>query len=122
LKTDAVSPRSETPAGTALSSCAWESPGRRARRGSRFCSGVFSTCKVIQHQYYDTKAEDNRISIVPISPIAGSFSDRNGVCSPDYSAYTLELTFSKIADSRRTIDEFATIVTSSPRTAGASSA
>ncbi|HEY6242113.1 MAG TPA: penicillin-binding protein 2, partial [Burkholderiales bacterium] len=31
----------------------------------------FFYLQVVQHQYYDTKAEDNRISILPIPPNRG---------------------------------------------------
>jgi len=72
--------------------------------------GRFFYLQVIQHQYYDTKAEDNRISIVPNPPNRGLILDRNGVVlARNYSAYTLELTFSKIADLERTIDQLAAI-------------
>src|SRR5712691_125352 len=78
--------------------------------------GRFFYLQVIQHQYYDTKAEDNRISIVPIQPNRGLILDRNGVVlARNYSAYTLELTFSKISDLGGTIDEFATIVNIQPK-------
>src|SRR6266446_1676547 len=78
--------------------------------------GRFFYLQVIQHQYYDTKAEDNRISIVPIQPNRGLILDRNGVVlARNYSAYTLELTFSKIADLESTIDELAAIVDIQPR-------
>src|SRR5882724_8211404 len=78
--------------------------------------GRFFYLQVIQHQNYDTKAEDNRISIVPIQPNRGLIVDRNGVVlARNYSAYTLELTFSKIADLEGTIDELATIVDIQPR-------
>jgi len=78
--------------------------------------GRFFYLQVIQHQYYDTKAEDNRISIVPIQPNRGLILDRNGVVlARNYSAYTLELTLSKIADLEGTIDELATIVDIQPR-------
>jgi penicillin-binding protein 2 len=76
----------------------------------------FFYLQVIQHQYYDTKAEDNRISIVPNSPNRGLILDRNGVVlARNYSAYTLELTFSKIADLEGTIDELAAIVDIQPK-------
>src|SRR5258708_4242462 len=82
--------------------------------------GRFFYLQVIQHQYYDTKAEDNRISIVPIQPNRGLILDRNGVVlARNYSAYTLELTLSKIADLEGMIDERAAIVDiqpSDPRT------
>src|SRR5229473_8595704 len=78
--------------------------------------GRFFYLQVIQHQYYDTKAEDNRISIVPDPPNRGLILDRNGVVlARNYSAYTLELTFSKIADLEETIDELAAIVDIQPR-------
>src|SRR5260221_2225298 len=78
--------------------------------------GRFFYLQVIQHQYYDTKAEDNRISIVPNPPNRGLILDRNGVVlARNYSAYTLELTFSKIADLEGTIDELATIVDIQPK-------
>src|SRR5213594_4787192 len=78
--------------------------------------GRFFYLQVIQHQYYDTKAEDNRISIVPNPPNRGLILDRNGVVlARNYSAYTLELTFSKIADLDGTINELATIVDIQPK-------
>src|SRR5258708_7412157 len=78
--------------------------------------GRFFYLQVIQHQYYDTKAEDNRISIVPKPPDRGLIFDRNGVVlARNYSAYTLELTFSKIADLEATINELATIVDIQPK-------
>jgi len=78
--------------------------------------GRFFYLQVIQHQYYDTKAEDNRISIVPVQPNRGLIVDRNGVVlARNYSAYTLELTLSKIADLEGTINALAAIVDIQPR-------
>src|SRR5205809_7508744 len=78
--------------------------------------GRFFYLQVIQHQYYDTKAEDNRISIVPLQPNRGLILDRNGVVlARNYSAYTLELTFSKIADLDGTIDALSAIVDIQPK-------
>ncbi len=46
----------------------------------------------MQYDYYHTKAEDNRISIVPIMPNRGLILDRSGtVLARNYSAYTLEI-------------------------------
>jgi penicillin-binding protein 2 len=78
--------------------------------------GRFFYLQVIQHQYYDTKAEDNRISIVPIPPNRGLILDRNGeVLARNYSAYTLELTLSKIPDLDATINALARLVDIQPR-------
>jgi penicillin-binding protein 2 len=76
----------------------------------------FFYLQIIQHQYYDTKAEDNRIAIMPIQPNRGLILDRNGVVlARNYSAYTLELTLSKIADLEGTIDALAQLVDIQPR-------
>ena len=78
--------------------------------------GRFFYLQVIQHQYYDTKAEDNRIAIVPIQPNRGLILDHNGVVlARNYSAYTLELTLSKIADLDVTINELSRLVDIQPR-------
>ncbi len=67
--------------------------------------------QVLQYDYYRTKAEDNRISIVPIMPNRGLILDRSGtVMARNYSAYTLEISPGKVADLEKTIDELAAIV------------
>ena len=76
----------------------------------------FVYLQVIQHQYYDTKAEDNRILIVPVQANRGLILDRNGVVlARNYSAYTLELTLSRIADVEATIDALSAIVDIQPK-------
>ena len=78
--------------------------------------GRFFYLQVIQHQYYDTKAEDNRISIVPDPPNRGLILDRNGVVlARNYSAYTLELTLSRIPDLEATIAALSKLVDIQPR-------
>src|SRR5664279_1927665 len=83
-----------------------------------FC-GLFARfvyLQVVQHSHYSTLAESNRIAIVPIVPNRGVITDRNGiVLAQSYSAYTLELTPSKIANLEATIDELAEIVDVQPR-------
>ena len=76
----------------------------------------FFYLQVIQHKYYDTKAEDNRIAIMPIQPNRGLILDRNGVVlARNYSDYTLELTLSKIPDLDGTINALAKLVDIQPR-------
>src|SRR3982750_777396 len=52
----------------------------------------FIFLQVVQHQHYAAKAEDNRISIVPVPPNRGLIMDRNGIIlARNYSGYTLEI-------------------------------
>ena len=68
--------------------------------------------QVIKHEDYAVKAEDNRISLVPIQPNRGLIVDRNGVVlARNYSAYTLEITPSKLTASLdETIDALSKLV------------
>ncbi|TCV88175.1 penicillin-binding protein 2 [Sulfurirhabdus autotrophica] len=71
----------------------------------------FFYVQVAQHNHYQTLAEANRISIVPIVPNRGLILDRNGVIlAHNYSAYTLEITPSKVDGLEATIDELAKII------------
>jgi len=71
----------------------------------------FVYLQVIQYDYYRTKAEDNRISIVPIMPNRGLILDRNGtVLARNYSAYTLEISPGKVSDLDTTINELEGVV------------
>jgi penicillin-binding protein 2 len=76
----------------------------------------FTWLQVVQREYYHTLAEANRISVVPVVPNRGLILDRNGeVLAANYSAYTLEITPSKVANVDRAIEELATLVEVSPR-------
>lgn len=67
--------------------------------------------QVVRYEYFATRAENNRISLLPIPPNRGLIVDRNGVVlARNYSAYTLEITPSKVLNLEDTIDELATIV------------
>jgi penicillin-binding protein 2 len=76
----------------------------------------FVWLQVVQHDYYQTRAEDNRISLVPIVPNRGLILDRNGlVLARNYSAYTLEITPSKSRDLDQVIDALAGIIDIQPK-------
>ncbi len=76
----------------------------------------FFWLQVVQHEHYRTRAEDNRIALVPIVPNRGLIVDRNGtVLARNYSAYTLEIMPSKVADLEAVIDELAGIVDIQPK-------
>jgi penicillin-binding protein 2 len=71
----------------------------------------FIYLQVLQYDYYHTKAEDNRISIVPIVPNRGLILDRGGtVLARNFSAYTLEIAPAKVADLEQTINDLGNIV------------
>jgi penicillin-binding protein 2 len=73
--------------------------------------GRFVYLQVFKHQYFMTRAEENRISLVPVVPNRGIVEDRNGVVlARNYSGFTLEVTPSKVKDLEQTIDALARIV------------
>jgi len=60
------------------------------------CSRLFYL-QVIRYSEFNAAAESNRTAIVPIVPNRGVIMDRNGVVlATNYSAYTLEITPSKV--------------------------
>jgi penicillin-binding protein 2 len=77
----------------------------------------FVFLQVVQHDHYRSKAEDNRISIVPIAPNRGLIIDRNGVVvARNYSGYTLEVFPRRVKHSvEATIDEIAELIEITPR-------
>ncbi len=60
--------------------------------------------QVVRHDALSEQAESNRTAVVPIVPNRGLILDRNGVVlATNYSAYTLEITPSKVANLDETI-------------------
>ena len=78
--------------------------------------GRFAWLQVIQREHYHTLAEANRISVVPVVPNRGVIYDRHGeVLAANYSAYTLEVTPSRVSNVERAIDELAMVIDVAPR-------
>ncbi|MBX9812809.1 MAG: penicillin-binding protein 2 [Burkholderiales bacterium] len=76
----------------------------------------FFYLQVVMHDHYQTLAEANRISIVPIVPNRGIIVDRNGVVlAHNYSAYTLEITPGKAGDLDALIEELSTLIEIAPK-------
>ncbi|HEY9104851.1 penicillin-binding protein 2 [Chitinimonas sp.] len=77
----------------------------------------FVYLQVMQYEKYQTLAESNRISLVPIPPSRGIITDRNGVVlAHNYSAYTLEITASKLPGKLEdTINELSQYVEITPK-------
>jgi penicillin-binding protein 2 len=75
----------------------------------------FFYVQVLEHDRYFALAESNRISIAPTTPNRGIIYDRNGVVmAHNYSAYTLELTPSKIKDMPATIEALGKLIDITP--------
>ncbi len=77
----------------------------------------FVWLQIIKHDMYALQADENRISIIPVVPNRGLIVDRNGVVlARNFSAYTLEITPSKIkADLDIVIDELSALVDIQPK-------
>ena len=85
-----------------------------------FCFGLLVArlvyLQVMQHEALQDRAEANRITVVPIVPNRGLIKDRNGVVlASNYSAYTLEITPTKVADLDATIEDLSKVIEVQPR-------
>jgi len=72
--------------------------------------------QVLEHEDLLEQAENNRTAVLPTVPPRGAILDRNGVVlASNYSAYTLEITPSRVADLEATIQALSEIVEIQPR-------
>ena len=73
--------------------------------------------QVVRHEDLAEQAEANRIAVLPVVPNRGLIVDRNGVVlATNYSAYTLEITPSRIqGEIESVIDGLAQVLTIEPR-------
>jgi len=72
--------------------------------------------QIWRHEDLLAQAESNRTATVPVVPNRGLILDRNGVVlASNYSAYTLEITPSKIADLEQTIEALSKVLDISAR-------
>ena len=64
-----------------------------------------------RHEDLKAQAESNRTAVLPIVPHRGLILDRNGIAlATNYSAYTLEITPSRVEDVDAVIDELGQII------------
>src|SRR5260221_11558042 len=71
----------------------------------------FVYLQLVQHEAYRAKAEENRISIVPLPPNRGLITNRNGVVlARNYSGYTLEIATRRIRNADSIIEEVSELV------------
>ena len=85
-----------------------------------FCFGLLVArlvyLQITQHDSLLERAETNRVTVLPIVPNRGLIVDRNGVVlASNYSAYTLEITPSKVPDLEATIDALTAVIDIQPR-------
>ncbi len=70
-----------------------------------------SYLQIVRHEDLLEQAENNRTAVIPTVPPRGTILDRNGVeLASNYSAYTLEITPSKVTDLEATIDALGELV------------
>jgi len=75
----------------------------------------FSYLQLKEYNHYQTLAENNRISLVPIIPNRGLILDKNGVVlAHNFFVYTLEITPEKSKNLEQTIAEIGKLVEISP--------
>lgn len=68
----------------------------------------FHHLQVKRHDYFLTRAEDNRIALLPVVPHRGTIVDRRGmVLARNYATYTIEITPSQVRNLDATLDELA---------------
>ncbi len=76
----------------------------------------FIWLQVMQYDFYRTRAEDNRMALIPIPPNRGVITDRNGVVlARNYSAFTLEITPSQVDNLEETINQLAELIDIQPK-------
>jgi penicillin-binding protein 2 len=67
--------------------------------------------QVIRHDDLNEQAESNRTAVIPVVPNRGLILDRNGiVLATNYSAYTLEITPSRVMNLEQTIEELSKVM------------
>lgn len=72
--------------------------------------------QVIKHEHYQSLAESNRIALVPAVPNRGLVFDRNGkILADNFSAYTLEITFSRAGNLDALLGTIASLIEITPK-------
>ena len=67
--------------------------------------------QITRHEDLKAQAESNRTAVLPIVPHRGLILDRNGIAlATNYSAYTLEITPSRVEDVDAVIDELGQVI------------
>lgn len=71
--------------------------------------------QILSHDHYTALSEDNRVNILPISPIRGLIYDRNGILlAQNLPSFTLELVPEHIKDLDETLSELNKLIRITP--------
>lgn len=63
------------------------------------------------HAYYSTRADDNRLRVVPVPPVRGLIHDRNGrIMAENRPAFVLEITAEQVQDMPALLDQLGHLV------------
>ncbi len=72
----------------------------------------FHYLQVVRYDYFHSRAEGNRIALLPVVPNRGVIVDRHGeLLARNYSVYTLEINPRRVRNLEATLDELAEVVT-----------
>src|SRR5690606_4201319 len=67
--------------------------------------------QVEQYDYFHSRAEGNRIAVLPVPPRRGTIHDRNGEeLARNYSAWTVEINPAQVRSIDRTLDALAEVL------------
>ncbi|MES0872986.1 penicillin-binding protein 2 [Sinimarinibacterium thermocellulolyticum] len=67
--------------------------------------------QISQHGYFSTRADENRMRVVPVAPVRGLIYDRNGVVlAQNQPAFVLEITPEQVPDMAQTLQRLAAII------------
>jgi penicillin-binding protein 2 len=68
--------------------------------------------QVVEHDYFSTRADENRMRVTPVAPVRGLIYDRNGtVLAQNQPAFVLEITPEQIKDMDALLKRLARVVT-----------
>ncbi len=77
--------------------------------------GRLTWLQVIQHSYYDTRSDDNRMRVAIVPPVRGLIFDRNGVLlAENLPSYRLEVVPERVDDLETVLERLAQIIEIKP--------
>jgi penicillin-binding protein 2 len=73
--------------------------------------GRLADLQIIQHSYFSTRSDDNRMRVLPVPPVRGLIYDRNGaLLAQNQPAFELEVTPEQVDNLKDTLDRLSKLV------------